>query len=424
MTDTLVIIAIVLCAVILAVLIVLLVRSFSSKKNDASSFDSAKELGSINQKLDTLNDGLDKSVNLAVSNNINTLKDDFRKESEATNAALNSFKETINTSVNDSVGKLNKEVTDKVGKLNDDVTNRLIEINKSVSDNIATGFQGNSETMQSVSEKLGQIEQAQRNLESLQKQVNELNLTLNNNKTRGSYGEMQLEVMLENTFPEGKGKYYEIQKNIDKGVLPDAYVRFTNGGREELFCIDSKFPFANYRRLITNEEISQEERETLKKQFKADVRTRKDEVKKYIIPGKTAKYAVAFIPNDGLFAYIEAEFYDLVTEASNEGVIFACPSTLQAIIYFFHSIVLDEARAENIETIEKLLRELSNEFRLLDERWGKVSKQIKTVANTSNELDTTFKKINNKFSRIKNSDVGSSEEDVGSPRSEFPADDE
>ncbi len=424
MTDTLVIIAIVLCAVILAVLIVLLVRSFSSKKNDASSFDSAKELGSINQKLDTLTSDLDKSVNLAVSNNINSLKDDFRKESEATNAALNSFKETINTSVNDSVGKLNKEVSDKVGKLNDDVTNRLIEINKSVSDNIATGFQGNSETMQSVSEKLGQIEQAQKNLDSLQKQVNELNLTLSNNKTRGAYGEMQLEVMLENTFPEGKGKNYEIQKSIDKGVIPDAYVRFTNGGHEELFCIDSKFPFANYRRLITNEEISQEERETLKKQFKADVRTRKDEVKKYIIPGKTARYAVAFIPNDGLFAYIETEFYDLVTEAANDGVIFACPSTLQAIIYFFHAIVLEQARAENIEKIETLLRDLSKEFGRLDERWSNVSRQIKNAANSSNELDTTFKKITKQFSSIKNSEVESSETGMGRSQNEFPAEDE
>ncbi len=425
MTDTLVIIAIVLCAVILVVLIILLVRSFVSKKDDASSFDSAKELGSINRRLDTLTSDLDKSVNLAVSNNINTLKDDFKKESDATNAALYTFKETINTSVNESVSKLNKEVTDKVSKLNEDVTKQLIEINKSVGESINTGFQGNSQTMESVSKKLGEIEQAQRNLESLQSQVNELNLTLNNNKSRGAYGEMQLEVMLENTFPEGKGKYYEIQKGIDTGVIPDAFVRFTNGGHEELFCIDSKYPLTNYRRLISNEEISPEERDSLKKQLKEDVNARITEVKKYIIPGKTARYAVAFIPNDGLFAYIESEFYDLVTKAGNDGVILACPSTLQAIIYFFHSIVLDQARAENIEKIESLLKDLAAEFKRFETRWNSVSKQINTVYKTSQQMDTTVGKLTKSFKQIQNAEVNGDTDsgddaDDDLPENEFP----
>ncbi len=423
MTDILVIVAIALCAVILIVLIILLVRSFTvSKKqeNESSSFDNAKELGASNQKLDSISGNLDKSVELSVSRNVSALKDDFRAESEKTNKSLNEFKETVTASVNNSVTSLNKDVTD-----------RLIEINKTVGESINNGFKGNSETMENVSQKLGQIEEAQRNLESLQGQVTRLNTTLSGNQTRGAYGEMQLEIVLENTFPNGKGKYYYIQDDLgsiyegENKARPDADIVFNVNGNQQKLCIDSKFPFSNYQRLINGEDLTEADRTALKKAFKSDVEKRIQEVaSKYIIPGKTTDYAILFIPNDGVFAYVENEFPDTVTKAREKKVIIACPSTLQAIVYLFHSMAIDQERNENVYKIEEALKGLSEDFRRLGERWGNVSKNIRSASDSAGKLDITFRKLTKTFDNIKNSQFTQEEEDESEedrlPENEFP----
>jgi DNA recombination protein RmuC len=269
-------------------------------------------------------------------------------------------------------------------------------------------------------------------LESLQNEVVTLNNVLANNQARGQYGELQLEMLLEATFPNGKGKFYNLQDDLGRikdgeKVRPDADIVFTTGDEATKLCIDSKFPFSDYVKLFSGEAVSEEERRTLKISFKNAVRTKADSIaEKYIISGVTMKYAIMFVPNDGVFAFIENEFPELVSLARNEGVIISGPSTLQAIIVVFHGAAIDAERSKDLEAINVALKGLGDEFNRFSKRWAELEKSIDTVDKKSKDFSVTVGKISNKFGKINHNEMtalGETGED-DTPVLEAPADEE
>ena len=169
------------------------------------------------------------------------------------------------------------------------------------------------ELRQDVAERLGRIDEAQRNINELGASINDLKTVLKGNQTRGRYGEMQLKALLENSFDNTSG-IYALQHPINNGkVKPDAVIFLPEP--EKLLCIDSKFPFSSYEELF-KEDLTEERRNDLKTTFKNEVKKHITDVKnKYILDGETSPYAVMFIPNDGIFYFIHLEAYDLVEYA-------------------------------------------------------------------------------------------------------------
>jgi DNA recombination protein RmuC len=126
------------------------------------------------------------------------------------------------------------------------------------------------------------------------------------------------------------------------------------------------------------------------------------------------KYAIMFVPNDGVFAFIENEFPELVSLARNEGVIISGPSTLQAIIVVFHSAALDAERNKDLEAIDAALKGLGDEFNRFSKRWSELEKSIDTVDKKSKDFSVTVSKISTKFVKINHNEiaaVGETDED-------------
>ena len=325
MTET--IILIVLCAAILVLLILGFVYfSFLKKKEQNGNANQDTEM--IKMEFQSIREQLphivgekvkDEFLNIqnAFHKQENTLKDDFQKIRDQ----IGETQRVNEKSIRESTDAMRKEMESKLNAITE-------KVNASLTD----GFKENAESMSAIRERLGKIDEAQKHLDALQKDVISLNTVLKGNQSRGRYGEMQLEMLLEKIFPDGRRKgLFETQTKLpdvkDENLKPDAAVIFHSGETVVRLCIDSKFPYEDYETLL-NLSDKKEDTTVASLSFKNAVKEKAKQVTKYVgVPG-TADYAILFIPSEGIYATIQQEYGDLIAEFSKKGVIFASPTIL------------------------------------------------------------------------------------------------
>ena len=378
--------SLILIAVIIGV--VLIVRN-AKKPNEPAQLD-LKEIGALQQQLTSLTDQLKVNIKLSVSEEMNKVLEQSNKSNELNNEKLERFQKNITESLATRFDALNKQIDDK-----------LIEINKKVDEKLAEGFKTTGETMAQVRERLQAIDDAQKNIEALSKDVVSLRGVLEGNQSRGQYGEYQLSMVLHNVFGDTMGCYEEqyTMKKVKDGddVRADAVVFMPEPNK--MICIDSKFPFQDYQRIFDTDDA--EEKERLTKEFgnavKKHITTIKD---KYIVEGKTAPEALMFIPNDGVFAFVHHNLEDVVEYARKQKVILTSPSTLPAILVTINMLRIEVERSKNAEEINKHLHRLAKDFEMFGREWDKFSNALEQTSKRREELDHRVGKLTNKFQSI------------------------
>ena len=380
--DAILYVLIVLAALTLIAIVVLFILVFKQNKKTTTPISNDKELGMISQQIKSLESDLQKDIQLAIS-----------KEMVQVNETNNQKLERFQTNIIETMTKRFESINSQLG-------DKMKEINQKVEDKLKEGFQGTSETMAQVRERLKVIDEAQKNMESLSKDVVSLRSIMEGNQTRGQYGEYQLNMVLHNVFGDTVGCYqeqYTIKKGKDGDVRADAVVFMPEPNK--MICIDSKFPFQDYERLMKEENL--ENKEEYKRAFAAAVKKHITVIKdKYIIEGKTAPEALIFIPNDGVFAYIHQELLDVVDYAREKRVILTSPSTLPAILVTINMVRIESERAKNVKEISKQLDFLGRQFTQFSKEWETFSRQLETATRSREKLDTRVNRITNKFDAI------------------------
>ena len=156
------------------------------------------EIGALSTQLDNLSKDIKKDIELAVSKEMNNSYQVLGQQNEKNNEKLERFQANITESLNKRFDALNEQMN-----------NRLNDINKKVDEKLQEGFKGTSESMAQVRERLQAIDDAQKNIESLSKDVVSLKNVLEGNQSRGKYGEYQLSMVLHNVFGDTIGCYEE-----------------------------------------------------------------------------------------------------------------------------------------------------------------------------------------------------------------------
>ncbi len=385
-------------ALIAIVIAIILIIKNSNKKGEAPQVD-LKEIGMLQQQLNSLTEQLKTNIKLSVSEEINKVLEQTTKSNELNNEKLERFQNGITESLNKRFDALNKQIDDK-----------LIEINKKVDEKLAEGFKTTGETMAQVRERLQAIDAAQKNIEELSKDVVSLRGVLEGNQTRGQYGEYQLSMVLHNVFGDTTGCYQEqyTMKKVKDGddVRADAVVFMPEPNK--MICIDSKFPFQDYQRIFETD--VQEEKERLTKEFGNAVKKHITVIKdKYIVEGKTAPEALMFIPNDGVFAFIHQNLDDVIEYARSKKVILTSPSTLPAILVTINMVRIEVERSKNAEEINRHLQRLAKDFEMFGREWDKFSNALEQTGKRREELDHRVGRITTKFQAI-NTNNGLEEE--------------
>ena len=372
------------CALLLAVIIlIVIVVKLSKKQSNPQSTISEKDIGMLSQQIKSLEDTVKKEVELSMA-----------KEAVKNNELQNEKLERFQTNIIETMTKRFEAINLQIGE-------KMKEINQKVEEKLKEGFQGTSETIAQVRERLKVIDEAQKNMENLSKDVISLRSIMEGNQTRGAYGEYQLEMVLHNVFGDTVGCYQE-QFTIKRGkdgndVRADAVVFMPEPNK--MICIDSKFPFQDYEKLMKEEDETQKEeyKKAFARAVKMHITTIKD---KYIIEGKTAQEALMFIPNDGVFAYIHQSLQDVVEYAREKRVILTSPSTLPAILVTINMVRIESERAKNVKEISKQLEFLGRQFAQFTKEWDAFSRQLELTSRTREKLDTRVNRIANKFDAI------------------------
>ena len=389
--DIVIIILASLILVAVVVGIILIVRN-SKKQNEPKELPQLdlKEIGALQQQLNTLSVQLKGDIELAVTKEMNKLLEQSGKNSEGNNEKLERFQRNITESLATRFDALNKQIDDK-----------LIEINKKVDEKLAEGFKSTGETMAQVRERLQAIDDAQKNIEALSKDVVSLRGVLEGNQSRGQYGEYQLSMVLHNVFGDTTGCYQEqyTMRKVKDGddVRADAVVFMPEPNK--MICIDSKFPFQDYQRIFETDD--NDEKERLTKEFGNAVKKHITAIKdKYIVEGKTAPEALMFIPNDGVFAFVHHNLEDVVDYARSKKVILTSPSTLPAILVTINVVRIEVERSKNAEEINKHLHRLAKDFEMFGREWESFSSALDKTTKRREELDHRVGKLTDKFQSI------------------------
>ncbi|WP_348945013.1 DNA recombination protein RmuC [Chitinibacter sp. FCG-7] len=333
-----------------------------------------KQLSDISGALQSKQDALREDMLLKLST---MLAEQSKREMEQLQVALQQSSQTLTA----SVGELTKATDTRLGEISGKVAERLDE-----------GFKKTNETFASVMARLATIDEAQKKIDGLTSNVVSLQELLGDKRSRGAFGEVQLEHLISNVLPQ---QVYELQASLPGGVRVDCLLKLPEP--TGTVAVDSKFPLENYHRMFSTE-VDKVQATRL---FKADVKKHIDDIaNKYIVPNVTADGAVMFIPAEAVFAEIHAYHPELVQHAMARRVWIVSPTTLMAVLNTARAVIKDVETRKQVHIIKEALGKLGQEFNRFDTRMKKLATHIRQAHEDAQDVSITSEKISKQFNNI------------------------
>lgn len=321
-----------------------------------------------------------------------------RQKSDAVESQMNELRrdlQTIATSQASSSGKL-ETIAKNVAQRLDSVAPALQEAIKN-SAQITGQMTSDAQTkmadeLKNTRDQIGQIQRQLGEVQQAGKQMSQTAQTLEGilggAKSRGSFGEVTLERLLEDSLPSNQ---YEMQYYFQSGEAADAVVKLRD---KRLMAVDSKFPLDAYRRISTDGEEA-------RRAFATAVKGHADAIaKKYIVPEEgTLDVALMFVPS-------ESVYYELLQTSDNKGqpldaycrdkkVIAVSPNTLYAHLCVISMGLRGMQMEENAARLLASLSGMEKQMEKFADKFGTLGTHLKNAQQTYTDSDKLFEKAQN-----------------------------
>ncbi len=247
-----------------------------------------------------------------------------------------------------------------------------------------------------------QLEDQRRVSERLEVSTRELQKVLASNQKRGAWGERIIEDLLESSGLI-KGTHWVAQAKLGKTEYrPDITLLLPH---DRVVPVDVKFPFTALQGLSTSDD--KETRKRYKDQFKRDVKTKIDQVAKYISPESgTLDYAILFVPNEAVFAYINQEFPEMVDYAISKRVLMVSPISFLIVARTVMESYRNFMLADNLRGVLKHIDEFVAE-------WDKFKAAFEKYGNAIGSLQKSYEQLAGTRVRVMERKVGKVKEAGG-----------
>ncbi|MFY9331462.1 MAG: DNA recombination protein RmuC [Candidatus Nanopelagicales bacterium] len=290
---------------------------------------------------------------------IRRVEEQARLDSQSVQASLQSELSRTQTELARATAdrdRLHKEQADRSA-----LDDRLLPLRESVESLKRQAQEVEVKRAEAASQLREQITGVQRNYTSLETATRQLVSAMSTAQSRGQWGEMQLEQLLESSgLVEGINFSRQDQRSGEStDRRPDIVVHLPGGG--EIF-VDAKFPFDAYWRAIEAGDSPQATTEL--KKHAVDVLARAHELsgKRYWESAKSPDFVVMFLPLESLLATALDADGDLLAQAFSRNVVLATPTSMLAMlrtIYFGYQRKLmadnaEEIRAAGAEMLSRL----------------------------------------------------------------------
>lgn len=256
----------------------------------------------------------------------------------------------------------------------------------------ATLHQRLGESFKQVAERLELVHKGLGEMHTLAQGVGDLKHLLSNVKSRGMFGEAQLQALLEQVFtPE----QYAVQVATRPGSrqVVDFALRLPgrqDGSSEVWLPIDAKFPTEDYERLLDAQQRADAVAvQAAQKALEATVRHEaKSIADKYLEPPHTTDFAILFLPTESLYAEV-LRLPGLMERLQREHrVTLAGPTTLLAMLNSLHMGFRTLALEKRSSEVWQVLGAVKTEFDKFGGVLDKVRTQTQTVLNTLEHAQT------------------------------------
>jgi DNA recombination protein RmuC len=312
--------------------------------------------------------------------------------------------QSLTQQIQDSLETSRKTINERLGEIQQDNAKKLEDMRKTVDEKLQSTLEERlGASFKIVSERLEQVHRGLGEMQSLASGVGDLKRVLTNVKTRGTWGEIQLEAMIEQVLTANQyAKNMATRPGSSERV--EFAIRFP--GRDEdcpvWLPIDAKFPMEDYQRLVDAQDQAdltgiEQAAKALENRIRLEAKTIAD---KYLEPPHTTDFAVLYLPTEGLYAEVIRRPGLADSLQRDHRVTLAGPTNLLALLNSlqmgFRTLAIEQRSSEVwqvlgqvktefgkfgavIEATEKKLQEASNKFSEVGRRKRAIDRSLKEV---------------------------------------------
>lgn len=365
------------------------------------------ELGSrINSANNDAADRIRQDINDRIAYDANENRENRREISNMLERNQEKLEQQLRNSLTD-MQETNKR---KIDEIRADINQKL---DTSLNERLDNSFR-------TIGSQLGELYRSLGEISKLETGVNTLNKTLSNVKSRGVFGEMQLENILTDILPASL---------FDKNVVTKKSVRANRdavefavripdketAGEFMYLPIDSKFPSTYYDRIAEASDNSDAEAlkdavKELEQRVKSDARDIRD---KYIDPPHTTDFAIMFLPTESLYAEV-LRINGLVESCQRDmHVVITGPSTMAALLNSLSIGFRYMAVNRDSQRVLKLLSAIKTQYTQLSDLIGKAESRIELARKATDEIKKKTDTINKRLSSVEAMDPMEAERLLG-----------
>src|SRR5687767_9198857 len=251
------------------------------------------------------------------------------------------------------------------------------------------------ESFKQVAERLEQVHKGLGEMQSLAQGVGDLQRVLTNVKTRGMFGEVQLENLLEQVLtPEQYGK--QVETKPQSGQRVDFAIKFPGrsaDGTPVWLPIDAKFPREDYERLLdAHDRADAVAAESAGRALEVRIRQEAKSICEfYVCPPYTTEFAVLFLPIESLYAEVLRRPGLMDSLQRDYRVTLAGPTTLLAMLNSLHMGFRTLALEQQASEVWKVLGAVKTEFERYGEWVARIKEQVQRASETLERAETRTK---------------------------------
>ena len=295
-------------------------------------------------------------------------------------------------------------LTQRLAEIQIDTSNKLEQMRQTVDEKLhATLEQRLGESFKQVSDRLEQVHRGLGEMQTLATGVGDLKRVLTNVKSRGTWGEVQLGALIEQTLT-----IEQYSKNIATRPNSRDIVEFAirlpgqEDGKPVWLPIDAKFPVEDYQRLTDAQDRAdlqeiESATKALETRIKAEAKTIRE---KYIEPPYTTDFAILFLPTEGLYAEVLRRQGLLELLQNDFRVTVAGPSTFSAMLNSLQMGFKTLSIEKRSSQIWSTLGQVKTEFSKFGEAIEATKKRLDAASKQFEAVDIRTRKINRALSNV------------------------
>ena len=325
----------------------------------------------------------------------------------------------INESLNENAEKQSRRIGESIAAMQESNEKKLEQMRVTVDEKLTetlnqrlnASFKTVSEQLENVYKSLGEMKNLSENVTD---NVKGLSRVLTNVKARGTWAEVQLGNILDETIP---GMYEtNVQTNPKYNGRVEFAVRIPNAEDDSItyLPIDSKFPMEDYARLSAAADAGNlEELERAKKALERRVQDEAKLIRQYVSTPETTPFAILYLATEGLYAEITSSKSGVAEKLQADGIMVAGPSTITALLNSlamgFRTMAINK-KANEVWKVLGAAKEQYGKFGILLQ---KAKKKIEEAGKTIDEADHRNEIIQKNLRKVETLDSGEANEILG-----------